>query len=275
MKNESKIWGLVAAILAMLLLFLFLWFYYLDAPFVQEEEGIEVAFGDYEEGGAQENIPSEAVPEIVAPAPVPQVAPSNNDLIVQDDEEALALKKQAEEARKRLAEEEALRKKQQQEELARIEAERIAREQAAAEKAAKEQAARDKAKNLMSGAFGNNSASTGSGNSSGNTQQGTPQGNPASAGSGSGPRVSLAGRNLRGKLTTPKYDTNDEGIVVVSIRVNAAGKVVEAKQGQGTNTSNPSLISAAIASAKQATFSEAAEGTPDVYGTITYHFTNK
>ena len=265
----------MAAVLAMLLLFLFLWFYYLDAPFVPEEEGIEVAFGDYEEGGAQENIPSEAVPEIVAPASVPQVAPSNNDLIVQDDEEALALKKKAEEERKRLAEEEALRKKQQQEELARIEAERIAREQAAAEKAAKEQAARDKAKNLMAGAFGNNSGSAGSGNSSGNTQQGTPQGNPASAGTGSGPRVSLAGRNLRGKLTTPKYDTNDEGIVVVSIRVNAAGKVVEAKQGQGTNTSNPALIGAAIASAKQATFSEAAEGAPDVYGTITYQFTNK
>ena len=275
MKNESKIWGLVAAILAMVLLFLFLWFYYLDAPYVPEEEGIEVAFGDYEEGGAQEYTPSEAVPEVVAPAPVPQVAPSNNDLLVQDDEEALALRKQAEEQRKRLAEEEALRKKQQEEELARQEAERIAREQAAAEKAAKEQAARDKAKNLMSGAFGNNSGSAGSGNSSGSTQQGTPQGNPASAGTGNGPKVSLAGRNLRGKLTTPKYDTNDEGVVVVSIRVNAAGKVVEAKQGQGTNTSNQALINAAIASAKQATFSEASEGTPDVYGTITYHFTNK
>ena len=275
MKNESKIWGLVAAILAMVLLFLFLWFYYLDAPYVPEEEGIEVAFGDYEEGGAQEYTPSEAVPEVVAPAPVPQVAPSNNDLLVQDDEEALALRKQAEEQRKRLAEEEALRKKQQEEELARQEAERIAREQAAAEKAAKEQAARDKAKNLMSGAFGNNSGSTCSCNSSGSTQQGTQQGNPASAGTGNGPRVSLVGRSLRGKLTTPKYDTNDEGVVVVSIRVNAAGKVVEAKQGQGTNTSNPALINAAIASAKQATFSEAPEGTPDVYGTITYHFTNK
>ena len=275
MKNESKIWGLVAAILAMVLLFMFLWFYYLDAPYVPEEEGIEVAFGDYEEGGTQEYTPSEAVPEVVAPAPVPQVAPSNNDLLVQDDEEALALRKQAEEQRKRLAEEEALRKKLQEEELARLEAERIAREQAAAEKAAKEQAARDKAKNLMSGAFGNNSGSTGSGNSSGSTQQGTQQGNPASAGTGNGPRVSLVGRSLRGKLTTPKYDTNDEGVVVVSIRVNAAGKVVEAKQGQGTNTSNPALINAAIASAKQATFSEAPEGTPDVYGTITYHFTNK
>ena len=275
MKHESKIWGLVAAILAMVLLFLFLWFYYLDAPFVPEEEGIEVALGDYEEGGAEEYIPSEAVPEVVAPAPAAQAAPSTNDLLVQKEEESLALQKQADEERKRRAAEEALRKKQQQEaELARIEAERVAAEKAAAEKAAAEQAKRDKAQNAMKGLFGNN-GDAGSGNSTGSTQQGNPAGNPASTGTGGGPKVSLVGRNLRGKLTTPHYDTNDEGVVVVNIRVNAAGKVVEAKQGQGTNTSNPALINAAIASAKQATFSEAPEGTPDVVGTITYNFKNK
>ena len=259
----------------MLLLFLFLWFYYLDAPFVPEEEGIEVAFGDYEEGGAQENIPSEAVPEIVAPAPVPQVAPSNNDLIVQDDEEALALKKKAEEERKRLAEEEALRKKQQQEELARIEAERFAREQAAAEKAAKEQAARERAQNLMGGRFGNNSGSDGSGNSTGNTQQGNPAGNPAAHGTG-GPRVSGTLANRGGKLPKPQPSGTAEGIVVIRVRVNAAGKVVDAKfQQSGSNTADQGLIDAAIAAAKQATFSEIEEGASDVTGTITYKLTLK
>jgi len=275
-KNESKIWGVVAAIIAMVLLFLFLWFYYLDAPFVQEEEGIEVALGDYEEGGADTYEPSEAVPAVVSPAPAPApAAPSSNDLIVQEDEESLALQKQAEEERKRLAAEEAQREKQRQEELARIEAERIAKEKAAAEKAAKEQAARDKAQNAMKGLFGN-TGDTGSGNSSGSTQQGSPAGNPASAGSGNGPKVSLAGRNLRGKLAMPSYNINDEGVVVVSIRVNAAGKVVEAKKGQGTNTSSEALINAAINAAKQATFSEATEpNAPDVFGTITYNFKNK
>ena len=264
----------MAAILSMVLLFLFLWFYYLDAPFVPEEEGIEVALGDYEEGGAEEFEPAESVPEVVAPAPPAPSAPSSNDLIVQENEESLALQKQAEEERKRLAAEEALRKRQQLEEIARLEAEREAAERAAAEKAAAEQAKRDKAQNAMKGLFGNNSGDSGSGTSSGSTAQGNPAGNPASTGSG-GPKVSLAGRNLRGKLTTPHYDTNDEGVVVVNIRVNAAGKVVEAKQGQGTNTSNPALINAAIASAKQATLSEAPEGTPDVVGTITYNFKNK
>lgn len=267
----------MAAVLAMLLLFLFLWFYYLDAPFVPEEEGIEVAFGDYEEGGAQENIPSEAVPEIVAPAPVPQVAPSNNDLIVQDDEEALALKKKAEEERKRLAEEEALRKKQQQEELARIEAERIAREQAAAEKAAKEQAARDKAQALLGGRFDNNSGSAGSGNSSGNTQQGKPSGSSSDLGisSGSRPRVSLAGRTITKNAPEPRNTTNEEGIIVIRIRVNSAGKVVNATVDRGSNTSNPELQEIAKKAAYQYEFNEVDEGVSDVYGFITYKFTLK
>lgn len=266
----------MAAVLAMLLLFLFLWFYYLDAPFVPEEEGIEVAFGDYEEGGAQENIPSEAVPEIVAPAPVPQVAPSNNDLIVQDDEEALALKKKAEEERKRLAEEEALRKKQQQEELARIEAERIAREQAAAEKAAKEQAAIKRAQELGK-AFGNNSGSTGSGNSSGSTQQGKPDGGSSSLGitHGNGPSISLKGRTPReGTILKPKDNSNVEGVVVVRICVDAEGNVISATKGQGTDIYDDNLINAAIEAARKVKFN-AQEGAQNAYGTITYKFTFK
>mgnify|MGYP002622303025 CR=1 FL=1 len=276
MKNDSKIWGIAAAILGMVLLFLFLWFYYLDAPFVPEEEGIEVALGDYVEGGADTYEPSEMPPEVVTPTPPAPAAPSSNDMMVQDDDESLALQKQAEEERRRKAAEEAERLKQQQEEQARLEAERLAKEQAAAEKAAKEQAAKDKAQNLMAGKFGNTGTTSGSGNTSGESQQGSTSGNPASAGNGKGPKVSLAGRNLRGNLAMPGYNTNDEGIVVVSIRVNAAGKVIEAKKGQGTNTSNEALINAAINAAKQATFSPAESAdAPDVFGTITYDFTTK
>jgi len=259
----------------MVLLFLFLWFYYLDAPFVPEEEGIEVALGDYEEGGADTYEPSAAEPAVVTPAQPAPAAPSSNDLLVQDDEESLQLQKQAEEDRKRKAAEEALREKQRQEELARIEAERLAREQAAAEKAAKEQAARERAQNLMGGRFGNNSGSDGSGNSTGNTQQGNPAGNPAAHGTG-GPRVSGTLANRGGKLPKPQSSGTAEGIVVIRVRVNAAGKVVDAKfQQSGSNTADQGLIDAAIAAAKQATFSEIEEGASDVTGTITYNFTLK
>ena len=279
MKHESKIWGIVAAVLALLLLFLLLWFVYLDVPYVPEEEGIEVALGDYEDGGAEEFIPAntpepEIAPQLPSEPLVSPAVPSSNDLIVQENEESLALQKQAEEERKRAEAEAAERLRQQQEALARAEAERKAAEQAAAEKAAKEQAAKDKAKNLMTGAFGGNNATAGNGPTTGSTNQGSPAGNPASSGKG-GPRVSLVGRDLRGKLSTPSYNVNEDGVVVVRIRVNAAGKVVSATQGQGTNTSNQQLINAAIEEAKKATFSEAPEGTPDVYGTITYDFRNK
>ena len=135
MKNDSKIWGIAAAILGMVLLFLFLWFYYLDAPFVPEEEGIEVALGDYVEGGADTYEPSEMPPEVVTPTPPAPATPSSNDMMVQDDDESLALQKQAEEERRRKAAEEAerLAKENEEAEKARLQAEKEA-ELALAEK---------------------------------------------------------------------------------------------------------------------------------------------
>ena len=285
MKHESKIWGIVAAVITMVLLFLFLWFYYLDKPYLPEEEGIEVALGDYVEGvggemteqsGVETPQPVETEPVQTAPAPVPS-APSTNDLMVQEDEEALALKKQAEEERKRKAAEEALREKQRKEELARIEAERIAAEKAAAEKAAKEQAAKDKAKELMAGKFGNNSSeSAGSGITSGSTNQGTPHSSDLGISAGSGPRISgLGNRQYRkNTLVQPKINENLEGVVVVKIRVNSEGKVTVMGIAAGTNTSNQTLINAAKESAQKVEF-EPQDGASDAFGTITYKYTLK
>ncbi len=103
----------------------------------------------------------------------------------------------------------------------------------------------------------------------------TKKGNPAASGSGTGSgtsesgRWSIAGRSLIGSLPQPKYSSNAEGTVVVRIRINAAGQVVEASAGHGSTTSDQSLIGSAIAAAKKATFS-AGEG--DVIGSITYVF---
>lgn len=108
---------------------------------------------------------------------------------------------------------------------------------------------------------------------------GTIKGNPAASGEGTGAgtgsgtsgsgRWSLAGRSLKGSLAQPTYSSNAEGTVVVKIRVNAAGQVVEASCGQGCTTNDQALISAAIAAAKKATFTT---GTNDVIGSITYVF---
>lgn len=267
-KIESGL--LTAAIMALLLLML--WYVSVEAPRETEEEGVEVAFGDNENGGGAEPeaVPMPAEPVTQAPPPTPQ-APSENDLVVQDDEESLALAKQREEERKRRAEQQELIRKQR-EEQARLEAERQAEEQRLAEERARqaaiEQEKRDKAANTMAGLFGNNQqGAQGSGTTQGASQQGST--NPVGRGSSGGNNWSLAGRSMK-KLPPPSTDFNIEGIVVVAITVDDKGKVIQAKHTEGTTTGDNKLIQLAEAAARKAEFSESDKKFQ--YGTITYRF---
>ena len=274
MNNEKKAKyesGLLTA-LTMALILLLLWYVSIDAPRETEEEGVEVAFGDNENGGGSEPeaIPMPAEPVTQAPPPTTQ-APSDNDLVVQDDEESLALAKQREEERKKRAEQEELIRKQR-EEQARIEAERRAEEQRIAEERARqaaiEQEKRDKAQALMSG-FGNNApGATGSGTTQGASQQGSQ--NPVGHGTENGADWSLDGRSVK-KLPPPSTDFNNQGTVVVGITVDPSGNVLQAKATTGTNTSDSKLIQLAESAAKKAVFSESPTGKMQ-YGTIKYHF---
>lgn len=266
---ESHIWGVVASIVTMLLLFLLLWFVYFDRPHVDEEEGIEVVYGDELEAGndMQEPVgaPVEAVPAPPATVPPTPAAPSNNDLMVQEHEQSLALQKQAEEKRKKQqAEAEELRRKQQEE--ARIKAEREAAEAAAAAKKAEEDAKRQKAAGAMAGLFGGGS---GSGSGSGTTSGDSKQGNPVGKGSGliGGNQWSLSGRDAK-SLPKPNNSFNQEGTVQVSITVDASGKVVSAKAIGGT-VSDATTRKLAEEAAMKAVFTA---GSSEVRGTITYNF---
>lgn len=269
MKHDSKIIASIATVLFMLLLFLLLWFVYIDAPYLPEEEGIEVAFGDGEEGGGLPQPEPAAPMASAAPLPTPS-APSQNDLLTQDDE-SLALEKQRKEEAKRKAAEEAELRRKQREEEARIEAERIAKEKARAERRAKEQKAIDNA-NKLGSLFGQGTtADGGNGSSSASTVKGNPLGHGTSGGS----VWSLAGRGLNDNLANPAYSSNVEGIVVVNIRVNAQGQVIAATKGQGTTISDQATIDAACTAAKKASFTayNAADGgSAEVVGTITYKF---
>ena len=270
-KKKAKIESGALTTLIMALILLLLWYVSIDAPRETEEEGVEVAFGDNENGGGSEPdvIPMPAEPVTQAPPPTPQ-APSDNDLVVQDDEESLALAKQREEERKRKAEQEELIRKQR-EEQARIEAERRAEEQRIAEERARqaaiEQEKRDKAQALMSG-FGNNApGATGSGTTQGASQQGSQ--NPVGHGSVGGNSWSLAGRNIKA-LPKPSTQFNQEGKVVVNIQVNAEGKVISASVGEGTTVSDYQTRQVALEAARKAEFSPS-ENKIQV-GTITYTF---
>ena len=249
----------------MLMVFLLLWFIYLSAVTPEEQEGIEVAFGEVEDAGGYMEQQSEAVPLPTQSAqPSNPSAPSDNDLLTQEDEESLALRRAQEEAEKARRQAEAERLQRQREEEARLEAERKAKEAAEAERKAKEAEAIAKA-NQMGSLFGNNgSDATGSGNSQGAGQKG----NPVGHGSEGGNDWSLAGRGLRGTLPKPSNTFNQEGKVIVEIRVNAAGNVINATV-KGGNVSDKQTQQLALEAARKAKFTE---GEHDQIGTITYIF---
>lgn len=251
-KQRAHMIAAVGTIILMLLLFLLLWFIYIGAPQEEEEDlGVEVAFGQVEEAGGYESQQSEAVPmETAAAVPTP-AQPSHQDLMTQEDEAALALQKQREKEERQRREAE--------------EAERRAREQAAAEKKAKEDAAIAKA-NAMGSLFGKNgSDSKGSGDGKGEGQKG----NPIGHGSVGGTQWSLGGRNAKA-IPQPGNTFNQEGVVVVSIQVDAAGRVVSATQAAGTTVSDKATIALALEAARKAVFSEGTQAKQ--IGQITYHF---
>lgn len=250
-KQKRHIIASVGTVLFMLLLFLLLWFIYLTAVVPEEEEGIEVAFGEVEEAGGYMAEQSEAVP---MPSPEPAApkqptAPTVEEHITTDDPEALALAE--------------AKKKREAEEKARLEAERKAREAAEAERKAKEAEAIAKA-NAMGSLFGQSGNNAGSGDSQGSGQKG----NPIGQGSSGGNSWSLSGRGIKGTLPQPANTFNQEGKVVVQIRVNAAGQVVNATI-TGGDVSDKQTQQLALDAARKAKFTE---GDHDQIGTITYIF---
>lgn len=265
MQYRSHIVASVGAAVFMLLLFLLLWFVFVDMPYTEEDEGIMVSFGQTEVGGGVETEREASLPtQTVAPPPQPQ-APSDNDLMTQDDEESLALAQQRKQEEKRRAEEQERIRKQREAE-AKAEAERIAREKALAAERAKQQQAIDNA-NKLGSLFGNTSSSQGSGD----TQGETTQGNPVGQGTSGGNSWSLRGRELKTHLSKPDVPGNQEGIVVVAIRVDATGKVISAVAKGGT-ISEQETRRAAEKEAYKARFTS---GVGEVTGEITYKFTTK
>ena len=270
-QSQAHIIAFVGTILSMCLVFFLLWWLQVNAPVLQEDEGIVVAFGDAEEGGGMPDVrPMDAITQAEQiPAPAAPSRPSDNDLIVQDDEESLALAKQAEEDAKRKAEEEELIR-QRKEQEARIEAERIAKEKALAEQRAKEQEAIDKA-NQLAALFGQAGMDEGANadNASANNSAST-KGNPVGKGYGSvnNSTWTLYGRDCK-HLPKPSSDFSQAGRVVVNILVDAAGNVTSASVGDGSTISDRSTQQLALQAARQAKFTK---GDTPQRGTIIYTF---
>lgn len=103
---------------------------------------------------------------------------------------------------------------------------------------------------------------------------GHPSGNIEEGPTKEEPKVELPGRSTIGDLPLPTYGTKGEGKVVVKIKVDRNGTVVEAQPGvQGTTLNEKTAWEAAKKAALETEFSVTSDEREYQYGTITYKFT--
>jgi len=116
---------------------------------------------------------------------------------------------------------------------------------------------------------------TGSGTGSGSgigsgTGSGVGSGN--GSGTGSGTSYDLTGRSAK-YFAKPAYNSPEQGIIVVSIKVDKNGKVTYASAGaKGTTISEIGLRQQAESAARKTTFSPNPDAPEEQRGTITYRF---
>jgi len=251
-KDSARITTLIALILVLLIFIVGPT--YMDPP---EEYGVAVNFGttDFGSGRIQPKKPIQQAPkEIVTPpkkveekkpAPSKPQETKAENVITEDNAESIAIKKQKEEARK----------KAKEEAKAKAEAERIEREERAkAERLEKERKAKEAKRNSVNDLIGGiknsngtDSGSEGDDNKAGDKGQlnGDPYapvyaGTPGSGGGGNG--YGLGSRKMITRKIV-KQKCNEEGRVVVAIKVDRNGKVIKAEAGvKGTTNKAQCLL---------------------------------
>lgn len=261
-KTKRHIIASVGTALLMLLLLLILWLARMMTIVPEQEEGVEVAFGEVENAGGYMEEQSEVVPLPTEPA-TPPVASSDNELLTQDDEEALALQRQQREQRER-------------EKLEREQREREQREREAAEAAerAKQQEAVNRA-NELGALFGQTGNDGGAGDTQGNGRRGNPVGH-GSVG-GRDPRINgLDGRNTRDGKLPEITECRPSGPckVVVQIRLDRDGNVIVSSSSNaiGTNTGDTEFIRCVENALRQTKWTP---GDGISVGDITYNITQQ
>ena len=90
-------------------------------------------------------------------------------------------------------------------------------------------------------------------------------------GSGNGPSYDLGGRGAK-SISSPSKEFSEEGTIVVNIKVDREGRVVEATIGKGTEIINTSMRESALQAARNSIFNKD-ENAPEIQsGTITYEY---
>ena len=123
----------------------------------------------------------------------------------------------------------------------------------------------------------NNQTSKGDGTTNKKGDQGSQEGDPNSknyigGGSGDGIRHNLRGRSIASKPSI-RDDSQDEGKVVVDIRVNQNGKVIAAEPGaRGSTTTSKILYKKAKEAALNTRFNASPDAPQEQRGQMTFIF---
>ena len=232
--------------LGLLVCFIFLGLTYQIPP--PPEEGISINFGFDDMGSGIEQMEQISNQKLDFAEEIVENSPIVEDVSTQDLEETPSVIEQTEETKKEAQEVEE-----------------------------KEPEPTLDTKALYPGKKQNNANSQG--NSQGNGDQGSEDGDPnADAFSGGGIGTDgisyqLGGRTIA-QIIKPKNESQQQGKVVVTIRVNRSGKVISASPGaKGSTTTNAYLFSKAKSAALKTSF-EANSNAPEIQiGTIVYNFT--
>ncbi|MBO5816561.1 MAG: hypothetical protein J6R26_01250 [Paludibacteraceae bacterium] len=262
-KYQSHIIAFVGTIIALILVFLLLWFLHLKYVKPVEDEGIEITLGEVEEGGGVPEISQKVyTPKVYAkPTASPAKAkPSANDLMVQEKDESLAVNKPTETLKEPDVDPELILQQQEREEKARQERER--QEQKKREEEAKKAKAVEAAKGLL-GSGNSAEGSDGTGKGSGTGSKGDGSDNPITA---NPPEVNVRGRTCL-KCVKPAGKFTELGKVVLKITVDEQGNVAPAVDA-GTTISDQKVLQAAKVAAMNSKFSPG----EIAIGTITYIF---
>ena len=246
-KNRRKaIIGTVLFHIGLLLCFIFMGLTYQIPP--PPEEGITINFGYQDFGSGSEQLEQIVEEQEITPQDIVNNNPVVEDISTQDIEETptTKLKEQLDKPK----------------EVNKIEEKKL------------EPVVNTKA--LYPGKKQNNSNSQGI--SEGQGDQGSQDGYPNSntyTGGGTGTNgiaYQLGGRTIA-EIKKPNYDSQQQGKVVVTIRVDRNGKVISATPGaKGSTTTNAYLYSKAKEAALKTTF-EANTTAPEIQvGTIIYNF---
>lgn len=268
--HKRKSATITAIIMSLLLLAIFFFgMTYMDPPV---ESGIAVNFGTSNVGKGDiqpvepvktQNNQQEVQEEVVEEQEVEESSAEDvitEEVVTQESEESIRIKKEAE----------AKRKAEEAERKAKAEAERKKREEDEKRRKLDEMmGGLNKSDGKTTGGEGDDNTGGDKGNENGDPNSNGYYGNGGSGGNGD---YQLGSRKPLNK-PKPKYECNEEGLVVVAIEVDRSGKVIKATPGVkgSTNTAQCLLSQAKIAAMKTTWQADSKAGAKQI-GIIKYRF---